>query len=43
VKPSETRDIRNTIVMAETALGKKKALFTSKLEVDIMKKIVECY
>jgi len=43
LKPSETREIKNTIVMAEAALGKKKALLTSKLELDIMKKIVECY
>ena len=29
--------------MVETALGKKEALFTSKLDLYIMKERVECY
>jgi hypothetical protein len=29
--------------MAKAALGKKKALFTSRLDLDIMKKLVEGY
>jgi len=43
MKLRETHGIKNTIVMAKTALGKKKALFTSKLDLDIMKKLVQCY
>jgi hypothetical protein len=29
--------------MAKVALGKKKALFTSKSDLDIMTKLVQCY
>lgn len=43
MKPRETREIKNTIVMAKAALDKKNALFTSKLELDIVNKLVECY
>jgi hypothetical protein len=45
MKPRETHEIKNTIVMARAALGKKKALFTSKLnlQLDVTKKLVQCY
>ena len=29
--------------MAKVALSKKEALFTSKLDFDLMKKLVKCY
>jgi hypothetical protein len=38
-----TREIKSKIVMATAALNKKKALLTSKLDLNIRKKLVNCY
>jgi len=43
MKPREKHEIKNTIVMAKAVLGKKKALLTSKLNLDVMKKLVQRY
>jgi hypothetical protein len=43
MKQRETHEIKDTIVMAKAVLGKKKVLFTSKLNLDVMKKLVQCY
>jgi len=38
-----TRDVKYSIAMAKTALSKKKALFTNRLDVYLRKKAVNCY
>jgi len=38
-----TREIKSRIAMAKAALNKKKALFTSKLDLNLRKKLVKCY
>jgi hypothetical protein len=38
-----TREIKSRIAMAKTAFNKKKNLFTSKLELNLRKKLVKCY
>jgi hypothetical protein len=35
--------IKSTIVMAKAAFNKKKNLFTSKLDLNLRKKLVQCY
>jgi len=37
-----TREIKSRIAMAKTALNKKKTLFTSKLDLNLRKKLVTC-
>jgi hypothetical protein len=36
-----TREIKSRIAMAKAAFNKKKTLFTSKLDVDLRKKLVK--
>jgi hypothetical protein len=38
-----TREIKSRISMAKAAFNKKKNLFTSKLDLNLRKKIVNCY
>jgi hypothetical protein len=38
-----TREIKSRIVMAKTAFNKKKTLLTSKLDLNLRKKLVKCY
>jgi len=38
-----TREIKSRIVMAKSAFNKKNNLFTSKLDLDLRKKLLECY
>jgi hypothetical protein len=38
-----TREIKSTIAMAKAAFNKKKTVFTSKLDLNVRKKIVNCY
>jgi hypothetical protein len=38
-----TREIKSTIAMAKTAFYKKKNLFTSKLDLNLRKKLAKCY
>jgi hypothetical protein len=38
-----TRVIKSRIAMAKAAFNKKKNLFTSKLDLNSMKKLVKCY
>jgi hypothetical protein len=38
-----TREIKSRIAMAKTAFNKNKNLFTSKLELNLRKKLVKCY
>jgi hypothetical protein len=38
-----TREIKSRIAMAKAAFNKKKTLFTSKLDLNLIKKIVKCY
>jgi hypothetical protein len=38
-----TREIKSRIAMAKAAFNKKKKLFTSKLELNLRKKLVKCY
>jgi hypothetical protein len=38
-----TCEIKFRIAMAKTAFNKKKTLFTSKLELNLRKKLVKCY
>jgi hypothetical protein len=38
-----TREIKSRIAMAKTAFNKKKNLFTSKLNLNLRKKLVKCY
>jgi hypothetical protein len=36
-------EIKFTIAMAQAAFNKKKTLFTSKLDLNLRKKLVKCY
>jgi hypothetical protein len=38
-----TREIKSTIAMAKAATNKKKTLFTSKLDLNLRKKLMKCY
>jgi hypothetical protein len=38
-----TRENKSRIVMAKAAFNKKKTLFTSKLDLNLRKKLVKCY
>ena len=38
-----TREIKSRIVMAKAAFNRKKNLFTSKLDLNLRKKLVKCY
>jgi hypothetical protein len=38
-----TREIKSRIAMTKAAFRKKKALFTSKLDLNLSKKLVKCY
>jgi hypothetical protein len=38
-----TREIKSKIAMAKTAFSKKKTLLTSKLDLLLRKKLVECF
>jgi hypothetical protein len=38
-----TREIKARITMAKAAFNKKKTLFTSKLDLELRKKLVKCY
>jgi hypothetical protein len=38
-----TREIKPRIAMAKAAFNKKKNLFTSKLDLNLRKKLVKCY
>ena len=38
-----THEIKSRITMAKAAFDKKKALFTSKMDLNLMKKLVNCY
>jgi hypothetical protein len=43
MNPKHTQEIKHRIVLAKAALSKKKAFFTSKLDLDLMKKLLRCY
>jgi len=38
-----TREIKSRLAMAKAAFNKKKTLFTSKLDLNLRKKLVKCY
>jgi hypothetical protein len=38
-----TCEIKSRIVMAKAAFNKKRALFTSTLDLELRKKLVKCY
>jgi hypothetical protein len=38
-----TREIKSRIAMEKAAFNKKKTLFTSKLDLNLRKKLVKCY
>jgi hypothetical protein len=38
-----TREIKSRIFMAKAAFIKKKTLFTTKLDLNVTKKLVKCY
>jgi len=38
-----TREIKSRIAMAKAAFGKTKTLFTSKLDLNLRKKLIKCY
>jgi hypothetical protein len=38
-----TREIKSRIAMAKAAFNKKRNLFTSKLDLNLRKKLVKCY
>jgi hypothetical protein len=38
-----TREIKSRIAMAKAAFNKQKTLFTSKLDLNLRKKLVKCY
>jgi hypothetical protein len=38
-----TCEIKSRIVMAKAALNKNRALFTGKMDLELMKKLVKCY
>jgi len=37
-----TREIKSRIAMAKAAFSKKKTLFTSKLDLNLRKKLIKC-
>ena len=37
------REIKSRIAMAKAAFSKKKTLFTSKLDLNLRKKLIKCY
>ena len=38
-----TREIKSRIALAKAAFSKKKTLFTSKLDLNLRKKLIKCY
>ena len=38
-----TREIKSRIAMAKAAFSKKRTLFTSKLDLNLKKKLIKCY
>jgi len=38
-----TREIKSRMAMADAAFNKKKTLFTSKLDLNLRKKLIKCY
>jgi hypothetical protein len=38
-----TCEIKSRIAMAKAAFNKKRALFTSKMDLELSKKLVKCY
>ena len=38
-----TREIKSRIVVVKAAFSKKKTLFTSKLDLNLRKKLIKCY
>ena len=38
-----TREIKSRIAMAKASFSKKKTLFTSKLDLNLRKKLIKCY
>jgi hypothetical protein len=38
-----TCEIKSRIAMAKTTFNKKRALFTSKMDFELWKKVVKCY
>ena len=38
-----TREIKSRIAMEKAAFSKKKTLFTSKLDLNLRKKLIKCY
>jgi len=38
-----TGEIKSRIAMAKVAFSKKKTLFTSKLDLNLRKKLINCY
>jgi hypothetical protein len=38
-----TCEIKSRIAMAKAAFNKKRALFTGKMDLELMKKLVKCY
>jgi len=38
-----TREIKSRMVMTKAAFDKKKALFTRKMDLNLRKKLVQCY
>ena len=38
-----TREIKSRIAMAKAAFSKKKTLFTSKVDLNLRKKLIKCY
>jgi hypothetical protein len=38
-----TREIKARITMAKAAFNREKTLFTSKLDLELRKKLVKCY
>jgi hypothetical protein len=38
-----TCEIKSRIAMAKVAFNKKRALFTSKMDLELRKKLVKCY
>jgi putative IMPACT (imprinted ancient) family translation regulator len=38
-----TGEIKSTIAIEKAAFNRKKALFTSKLDLDLRKKLIKCY
>jgi hypothetical protein len=38
-----TCEIKSSIAMAKTAFNKKRSLFTSKMDLELRKKLAKCY